>query len=180
MRVRIRGPFSLAIFLLALFETLHWSLAADHINRSDFFEREVDNVRRIQASFLSSGDTIVRIATQLAERETQGRKHCSNGDHHQASSTSASINRKWSELGRRLREEKQLEISSGSLQVSDLLECAHCLCTSVATLSFICFSFDASHTTPSAFPSLWPLCKFVTSGRFVDDRVFSHAREGLE
>lgn len=111
MNVRIRGPFSLAIFLLALFETLHWSLAAGDINSPDFFEREVDNLRHTQASFLSSGDTIVRIATKLAERET-GRKYSDHG-------SNAFIHRKWGDLDRDLGK-RQHEISSRSLKISQL------------------------------------------------------------
>ncbi|ELR22307.1 uncharacterized protein ACA1_252520 [Acanthamoeba castellanii str. Neff] len=109
MNVRIRGPFSLAIFLLALFETLHWSLAAGDINSPDFFEREVDNLRHTQASFLSSGDTIVRIATKLAERET-GRKYSDHG-------SNAFIHRKWGGLDRDLGK-RQHEISSRSLKLA--------------------------------------------------------------
>jgi hypothetical protein len=111
MNVRIRGPFSLAIFLLALFETLHWSIAAGDINSPDFFEREVDNLRHTQASFLSSGDTIVRIATKLAERET-GRKYSDHG-------SNAFIHRKWGDLDRDLGK-RQHEISSRSLKVAFL------------------------------------------------------------
>lgn len=132
MNVRIRGPFSLAIFLLALFETLHWSLAAGDINSPDFFEREVDNLRHTQASFLSSGDTIVRIATKLAERET-GRKYSDHG-------SNAFIHRKWGDLDRDLGK-RQHEISSRSLKVAFL----DMHCPSHSLQRFHSSSIDAHH-----------------------------------
>jgi hypothetical protein len=86
--------------MLSLLETLHWSLpAAGEVSSPDFFEREVDNFRLFQSSFLLSGDSIVRLASELAEREQLG--------------PGGGAIRRWDELdGPKWRENQWLEIAS--------------------------------------------------------------------
>src|SRR5690349_16261545 len=92
-RVVWNHKFSFVICLLSLLETLHWSLpAAGEASSPYFFEREVDNFRLFQSSFLLSGDSIVRLASKLAEREQMG------------------VTRRWDEIeGQRWRENQWLE-----------------------------------------------------------------------
>ncbi len=99
-RIVRNHKFSFVICMLSLLETLHWSLpAAGEASSPDFFEREVVNFRLFQSSFLLSGDSIVRLASELAEREQLG--------------PGGGAIRRWDELdGQKWRENQWLEIAS--------------------------------------------------------------------